>query len=125
MTERDRRVTPRCDARTRSVGSVGTGGYVPDLANSELEATLPTGAQVDAGMLVVHPALPGVAHVGDVRGSTVRLDLFDSAANPIAGQHWVDREDVRRCQVGIQTRVFWKDPATARWVAGRVVGGGP
>src|SRR4051812_40910716 len=76
-------------------------------------------------MLVVHPALPGVAHVGDVRGSTVRLDLFDSAANPIAGQHWVDGEDVRRCQVGIQTRVFWKDPATARWVAGRVVGGGP
>jgi ATP-dependent helicase HepA len=86
---------------------------------------MPTKARFDVGMLVVHPAVPGVARIGEISGSTVRLDLFDSAARAIASQQWVDREHVRRCKVGVQTRVFWQDPATGRWTAGRVVGGGP
>ncbi|WP_336031199.1 protein DpdE [Geodermatophilus sp. FMUSA9-8] len=90
-----------------------------------MEATMPAGPRVDVGMLVVHPAIPGVARVSATRDPEVQLELFDSAARPVAAQQWVDRADVRRCQVGVQTRVFWRDPTSGRWVAGRIVGGGP
>lgn len=45
---------------------------------------MPTQARLALGMLGLHPAVPGVARVGDVAGDEVRLDLFDSPARPIA-----------------------------------------
>src|SRR5205823_9397966 len=67
----------------------------------------------------------GIARVGQVDGARVRLDLFESADRPTAQETWVKASEVRRRQIGLQTRVFWRDRVTGRWMAGRVIGGGP
>lgn len=80
---------------------------------------------VDVGQLVVHPEVPGIARVGNIEGTRAQLDLFESAGRPVAAQLWVATSEVRRCTLGRQTRVFWRDDATRAWRAGRIVGGGP
>jgi len=81
--------------------------------------------RAEIGMLVIHSAAEGVARVGAVDSNRVRLDLFDSAAVPIASQIWVDCAGTKRCQLDSQTRVYWQDRVMNHWRAGRIVGGGP
>ena len=81
--------------------------------------------RAEIGMLVFHSAAEGVARVGAVDSNRVRLDLFDSAAVPIASQIWVDCAGTKRCQLDSQTRVYWQDRVMNHWRAGRIVGGGP
>ena len=54
----------------------------------------------------------------------VRVDFFESAAEPIAESQWVNCRSVRRTLLGEQTRVFF-ETKDAGWRAGRVIGGGP
>jgi ATP-dependent helicase HepA len=84
-----------------------------------------TAVRTEVGQLVVHPKCPGIAHIAHVEDGQTRLDLFESAACPVAEEMWVALDEVRRCVLGRQTRVFWRDHATGAWRAGRVVGGGP
>jgi ATP-dependent helicase HepA len=86
---------------------------------------LPGSVRPKVGMLVVHPEAPGIARIGEVDGPRLRLDLFESAATPVAAQMWTTNNQVSRCRVGVQTRVFWQDGLTGLWSAGRVIGGGP
>jgi len=76
------------------------------------------------GHLVLHPQAPGIARVADVTGDQVRMDLFESAAQPVAESRWVPLSEVRRVRLSPQTRVFFED-GRQRWRAGRVIGGGP
>lgn len=76
------------------------------------------------GMLVVHPAVPGIAQICAVDSGRACLELFESAADPVAESHWVPLREVRRAQLTPQTRVFFRD-GWQRWRAGRVLGGGP
>ena len=77
------------------------------------------------GNLVVHPEVPGLARVGEVRADKVRLDCFESVTTPVAKQVWARSEQCRHVRLALQTRVFWQDPDTGTWHAGRVVGGEP
>jgi len=77
------------------------------------------------GNLVVHPEVPGLARVGEVRPDQVRLDCFESVTKPVAKQVWTRSGECRRALLATQTRVFWQDPDTGVWRAGRVVGGEP
>lgn len=77
------------------------------------------------GQLVVHPKVPGIARVARMDGGRACLDLFESAAQPVAEELWVALSEVRRCRLGRQTRVFWRERSTGAWQAGRVIGGGP
>ena len=77
------------------------------------------------GQLVVHPKAPGIARIADVVDGQARLDLFESAAQPVAESLWASLTEVRRCRLGRQTRVFWRESASGSWRAGRVIGGGP
>ncbi|GAB3446584.1 hypothetical protein GCM10027517_29020 [Phycicoccus ginsengisoli] len=54
----------------------------------------------------------------------MRVDFFESAAEPVAKSVWLPATSVRRETLGEQTRVFFRD-GKERWRAGRVVGGGP
>lgn len=76
------------------------------------------------GQLVLHRDVPGIARVGETHDGLIRLDLFESAALPVADSRWVPEAEVRRAKLSRQTRVFFRDEA-GRWRAGRVVGGGP
>lgn len=77
------------------------------------------------GQFVLCADAPGVARIGSVDGSKLKLEWFESAAQPVADERWVPAGAVRRHQLGVQTRVYWRDAATALWQAGRVIGGGP
>ncbi|WP_272941300.1 protein DpdE [Kribbella flavida] len=70
------------------------------------------------------PASPGIGRVAAIDGGRVRVDFFESAAEPVIGSVWVAANDVRRVPLGEQTRVFFRD-RHGRWRAGRIVGGGP
>ncbi|HEY3546909.1 MAG TPA: protein DpdE [Propionicimonas sp.] len=73
------------------------------------------------GNLVTFSGAPGIGRVGEVRGSDVRVDFFESAAEPVAESVWLPAADVRRTQLEEETRVFLRD-AKGRWRAGRVIG---
>lgn len=77
------------------------------------------------GQLVLHPNAIGIARIGAVDGCQLKLEMFESAALPVVGEQWVPAAEVRRHQLGVQTRVYWRDQTTGAWQAGRVVGGGP
>lgn len=77
------------------------------------------------GHLVVYPNAIGIARIGAVDGPRLKLEMFESAAQPVVGERWVSATEVRRHQLGVQTRVYWRDQTTGVWQAGRVVGGGP
>lgn len=72
---------------------------------------------------MLYPNSPGVARVAQVDGDRVRVEFFESVAEPSVGKTWIPRSDVKRCRLGVQTRVYLDDGV--RWHAGRVVGGGP
>ncbi|MGW3809339.1 protein DpdE [Micromonospora sp. NPDC005113] len=77
------------------------------------------------GMLVRHRSVTGTARIARIGGTEVLLEQFDSPARPVVAERWVDIGGVRRHVLGQETRVFWRDPVTGRWLAGRVVAGGP
>ena len=77
------------------------------------------------GHLVLYPNAIGIARIGAIDGPRLKLEMFESAAQPVVGECWVSATDVRRHRLGVQTRVYWRDVTTGAWQAGRVVGGGP
>lgn len=78
----------------------------------------------DIGKFVLHPDVAGIARIGELAGGRVRLDLFESAAQPVAESRWVPLREVQRVRLSPQTRVFFQG-GWGRWRAGRVLGGGP
>ncbi len=77
---------------------------------------------LSAGNLVTFPSAPGIGRVAELHGSKARIEFFESAGEPVAGEEWRDASEVRRVLLGKQTRVYFKD-GRGRWRAGRVVGG--
>lgn len=77
------------------------------------------------GRLVEHHAVPGIGRVGAVDGAQVRVDCFESVAAPVAGSWWVTGTECRPARLLPQTRVYWQNPDTGAWAAGRIVGGDP
>lgn len=69
--------------------------------------------------------MPGVGRVGERRGVDVQVEVFESVALPVADTYWVPADECRAVHLLPQTRVYWQDPDTGRWRAGRVLGGGP
>lgn len=78
----------------------------------------------DVGKLVVHADVPGIARIGEIKDSQVRLDLFESAAQPIVESQWRPLREVKRVRLSAETRVFFQD-VDQNWRAGRIYGGGP
>lgn len=79
--------------------------------------------RLQVGNFVLYAGSPGVARVAQLDGDHVGLEFFESVAEPSMGVVSLPSTDVKRCRLGVQTRVFLHDGTG--WVAGRVVGGGP
>ncbi|MFI7577998.1 protein DpdE [Micromonospora sp. NPDC049497] len=77
------------------------------------------------GQFVEHPRIPGVGRVAEHRNNEVRVDAFESVATPTVMSTWVAAPECRAVKLLPQTRVYWQNPDTGRWRAGRIVGGGP
>ncbi len=80
-----------------------------------------TGLRV--GNMVEHPSMPGICRVGAIDGNRARVDCFESVAAPVVGSRWVAAIECRPARLLTQTRVYWQDPDTGNWRAGRIVGG--
>ena len=74
------------------------------------------------GQLVSFPEAPGIGRVGAVVGGTLRVDFFESVAEPEIESRTVPGDLCRRVHLSPQTRVFRHNPSTGEWLAGRVKG---
>ncbi|MCC8244090.1 protein DpdE [Saccharothrix luteola] len=74
------------------------------------------------GDLVTYPGSPGVGTVGEVAGSQVRVDFFASVATPVAMSAWTPSTHCVHASLDPETRVYWRNPDTGRWLPGRVTG---
>lgn len=74
------------------------------------------------GHAVSFRGAPGIGRVGAIDGNRVRVDFFESAAEPVVGSVWKDLAEVRRVELEEETRAFFRD-AEGLWRVGRVVGG--
>ena len=79
---------------------------------------------LEVGNIVGHPRVDGYGRVGAVEDSRVRVDSFESIAQPVAASEWVEASECKRLRLAVQTRVFFRD-GLGHWRAGRVVGGDP
>jgi ATP-dependent helicase HepA len=74
--------------------------------------------------VICQPAL-GIGRVGELGNGKVRVDYFESIADPVAESRWVEVTECRPARLDIQTRVYWQNADTGNWHTGRVVGGEP
>jgi ATP-dependent helicase HepA len=74
------------------------------------------------GSFVLHPNVPGIARVASLSDGQLRIECFDSVSRPVVLDRLVAASDCSPCVLARETRVFWADPDTAEWRAGRVVG---
>ncbi|MEU2661919.1 protein DpdE [Micromonospora sp. NPDC007220] len=77
------------------------------------------------GQFVEHPKIEGIGRIAERQGDQVRVEAFESVAIPVGFCCWVDVEECQAVRLLPQTRVYWQNPDTGRWRAGRIVGGGP
>ncbi|KAB8171194.1 restriction endonuclease subunit R [Streptomyces sp. 3MP-14] len=74
------------------------------------------------GHLVRFPEAPGIGRVGAVFDGRLRVDFFESIAEPEVESHTVPDDLCRRVRLNDQTRVFRHNPSNGEWLAGRVKG---
>lgn len=80
---------------------------------------------IGLGSLVEYDNSPGLGRVGQVRGDQVRVEFFESVAEPVADAQWIQAARCRPARLERQTRIFWLNGLTGEWTPGRIVGGGP
>ncbi|NYI97116.1 ATP-dependent helicase HepA [Streptomonospora nanhaiensis] len=76
----------------------------------------------EIGHMVAYSDSPGVGRIGVIDGARVRVDFFESTAEPVARSEWIAASDCRRVRLERETRVYWRNPDTGVWMAGRVMG---
>lgn len=79
-------------------------------------------ARIRVGFLVEYSDGPGVGRIGDLDGERLRVDFFESIAEPIVDSQWLPATRCRRVMLEPETRVYWRNPDTGDWLAGRVKG---
>lgn len=74
------------------------------------------------GRLVTFTGAPGIGRVGAIDGGTLRVDFFESVAEPEVESRMVPSTACQPAALRPETRVFWRNPNTGTWLAGRVQG---
>ncbi|WP_328779874.1 protein DpdE [Streptomyces canus] len=72
------------------------------------------------GHLVAFRGAPGIGRVGAVTGGSLRVDFFESTAEPEIESQTVPVVACERVRLKPETRVFRRNPSTGEWLAGRV-----
>jgi ATP-dependent helicase HepA len=78
--------------------------------------------RLHVGVLIEYGGCPGIGRIGELDRDQVRVDFFESIANPLAESRWQPAASCRRAILEPETRVFWRNPDTGDWLAGRVKG---
>ncbi|ATE52697.1 protein DpdE [Actinosynnema pretiosum] len=78
------------------------------------------GRKLAIGSLVTYQGGPGVGRVGELEDGRVRVDFFESVARPVVDSTWVATADCRAVTLQPETRVYWQNPDTLVWRAGRI-----
>ncbi|MFD4577184.1 protein DpdE [Streptomyces sp. NPDC058417] len=74
------------------------------------------------GHLVEFTGAPGIGRVGAVDGEMLRVDFFESVAEEVVHSQRVPARSCWRAKLEAETRVYWREPSTGDWLAGRVTG---
>ncbi|MFC8044256.1 protein DpdE [Nocardia sp. NPDC057353] len=61
-----------------------------------------------------------IGRVGEVQGSRVRIEYFESVVEPVVEAVDALVQDCQLVTLPVGVRVFWRDPDTGDWTAGRV-----
>jgi ATP-dependent helicase HepA len=77
-------------------------------------------AGLQVGDFVMRRSAEDIGRVGAI-DDEVRVDYFESVAQPIAYSLHENRQNLQVVLLPIGARVFWLDPDTAEWAAGRVL----
>ncbi|MCK9871167.1 hypothetical protein MRI28_16235 [Nocardiopsis dassonvillei] len=72
------------------------------------------------GHLVTYANCPGIGRIGSIEEDRVRIDFFESVATPIAESVWIEANRCDHVRLGVETRVYRRNPDTGSWLAGRV-----
>ncbi|WP_433330661.1 protein DpdE [Spirillospora sp. CA-294931] len=72
------------------------------------------------GQLVQYAGSPGVGRIGTIEGRHAQVEFFESVAAPVAHSEQVALVDCQAVVLAAETRVYWKNPDTGDWLAGRV-----
>lgn len=72
------------------------------------------------GRLVTFTGAPGIGRVGAVDGGLLRVDFFESIAEPEIDSRTVPATACQQVRLKPQTRVFRHNPSTTEWTAGRI-----
>jgi len=78
--------------------------------------------RLELGQLVEYRGSPGIGRVVAEDGERLRIDFFESIAEPVAESNWMPRTACSQAVLGPETRVYWRNPDTGDWLAGRVKG---
>ncbi len=78
--------------------------------------------RLHVGLLIVCEGCPGVGRIGSLDDDRVRVNFFESIAEPVADSQWLCASNCRRAILEPETRVYWRNPDTGDWLAGRVKG---
>ncbi|MCC2280251.1 restriction endonuclease subunit R [Streptomyces sp. ET3-23] len=74
------------------------------------------------GHLVEFTGAPGIGRVGVIDGDMLRVDFFESVAEEVVHSEHVPAKGCWRARLEPETRVYWREPSTGEWLAGRVTG---
>lgn len=74
------------------------------------------------GNLVEFTGAPGIGRVGAIDGDMLRIDFFESVAEEAVHSQHLPAKRCWRARLEPETRVYWRDPSTGDWLAGRVTG---
>lgn len=77
------------------------------------------------GSLVEYLHSPGIGRIAGLERDRVRVEYFESVAEPVAQAVWKPLAECRPALLERQTRVFCLNKRTGEWVPGRIVGGRP
>jgi ATP-dependent helicase HepA len=78
--------------------------------------------RLHVGLLIEYPGCPGIGRIGELDRERARVDFFESIASPVADSQWQPTASCRRAILEPETRVYWRNPDTGDWLAGRVKG---
>ncbi|MFG2349648.1 protein DpdE [Streptomyces phaeochromogenes] len=74
------------------------------------------------GHLVEFTGAPGIGRVGAIDGDMLSVDFFESVAEEVVHSQHVPAKNCWRARLEPETRVYWREPSTGEWLAGRVTG---
>ncbi|NJP99843.1 protein DpdE [Streptomyces zingiberis] len=77
------------------------------------------------GHLVEFRGGPGIGRVGAITDGSLRVDFFESTAEPTIESQIVPAPACRRVRLAAQTRAFRHNPSTGEWMAGRILDTAP